>query len=212
MDGLGGLRFAPLKDRGACGPCTEKTFFCERERRKKVGSQHLLEMEKFTFVMFSFPKYTGALHSTEFVRYSIPPFLPPFLSPLSSPSLMLFTLARISSEFGKEVRARALVHTVNKQRAGVIADVLVARLRCVLGRGPIRFPGLGLGRFGILAGADEIDEEVCALAVVHTINKQRAGVIADILVARLCCVVGWGPVCLPWLCLGYLGGAGRHSC
>ena len=37
----GVLRFAPLKDRGACGSCTEKTFFCERERIK-VGSQLLL--------------------------------------------------------------------------------------------------------------------------------------------------------------------------
>ena len=135
---------------------------------------------------------------------------PPFLS-LSLP------LARIlagSSELGKGVRARAIVHAVNKQRAGIIADILVAAGFCgVVGWGPIRFPWLRLGWFGILARGDELGKGVRARAIVHAVNKQRAGIIADILVAAgFCGVVRWGPACLPWLCFGYLGSAGRHSC
>ena len=144
-----------------------------------------------------------------FITHSLTPFLSSF-PPLLSLSL---PLARISSELGKEVRARALVHTVNKQRAGVIADVLMASLCCVLCRRPIRFPGLRLGWFGILARADEIGKEVCACAIMDTVDEKGARVIADILVAAgFCGAVGWGPACLPWLCFGYFGSAGRHSC
>ncbi|KAM0802208.1 hypothetical protein BDR22DRAFT_845367 [Usnea florida] len=138
--------------------------------------------------------------------------------PIRLPGLRLgwFGVLARAEEFGKKVpvttTATRRTGAVDEKGAGVVGDVLVARFGCVLGRRPVRLPGLRLGWFGILARAEEFGKGVCARAIVCAVNEQRAGVVADVPLARFCCALGRRPVCFPWLCFLYLGVAGRHSC
>ena len=181
------------------GSCMEKIL--RKEKQKRFAVIFSLRSEKVDVAQIK----TSAIRWRISRRHSLPFFLPP------PPSVSL-ALARISSEFGKEVCTGAVVGTVDEQRARIIADVLVARLRGVLGRRPVRFPGLRLGWPGVLARADEVGKEICACAVVGTVDEKGAGIIADVLVTRLRGVSGRRPVRFPGLRLGYHGGAGGHAC